>query len=184
MKSKTDPVRDHSDKEERKMRKDRTSEDMIRILQEDIEIPQIVQKKADAAFRQIRVEAAAERKTGTDMPQKMQMNTIEGRKQWENRERRQMTGAGEKTQTAGNAGMENRDTCWSEKRGDTGMRKCERENTAQRKRSRKKTEKFAPYLADRCSGSLPDCRAWGRRSSIQQLEPKCGKGNAGDTKAA
>lgn len=138
MKSKTDPVRDHSDKEERKMRKDRTSEDMIRILQEDIEIPQIVQKKADAAFRQIRVEAAAERKTGTDMPQKMQMNTIEGRKQWENRERRQMTGAGEKTQTAGNAGMENRDTCWSEKRGDTGMRKCERENTAQRKRSRKK----------------------------------------------
>ena len=40
------------------MGKDRTTEDMIRILQEEVEIPQIVQKKTDAAFRQIRIEAA------------------------------------------------------------------------------------------------------------------------------
>ena len=38
------------------MGKDRTTEDMIRILQEEVEIPQIVQKKTDAAFRQIRIE--------------------------------------------------------------------------------------------------------------------------------
>ena len=45
------------------MGKNRTTEDMIRILQEEVEIPQIVQRKADAAFRQIRIEAAVGRKT-------------------------------------------------------------------------------------------------------------------------
>ena len=58
-----DGMKDHSDKEAYKMGKDRTTEDMIRILQEEVEIPQIVQKKADAAFRQIRIEAAVGRKT-------------------------------------------------------------------------------------------------------------------------
>ena len=56
-------MKDHSDKEAYKMGKDRTTEDMIRILQEEVEIPQIVQKKTDAAFRQIRIEAAVGRKT-------------------------------------------------------------------------------------------------------------------------
>ena len=59
-----DGMKDHSDKEAYKMGKDRTTEDMIRILQEEVEIPQIVQKKADAAFRQIRIEAAVGRKSG------------------------------------------------------------------------------------------------------------------------
>ena len=78
------------------MGKDRAPEDMIHILQEDVEIPQIVQKKADAAFRQIRIEAAVGRKTGTDMLRKAQTNTAKDKKQWENSELRQMTGAGEK----------------------------------------------------------------------------------------
>ena len=43
-----DGMKDHSDKEAYKMGKDRTTEDMIRILQEEVEIPQIVQKKADS----------------------------------------------------------------------------------------------------------------------------------------
>ena len=38
-----DGMKDHSDKEAYKMGKDRTTEDMIRILQEEVEIPQIVQ---------------------------------------------------------------------------------------------------------------------------------------------
>ena len=34
-------MKDHSDKEAYKMGKDRTTEDMIRILQEEVEIPQM-----------------------------------------------------------------------------------------------------------------------------------------------
>ena len=59
-----DGMKDHSDKEAYKMGKDRTTEDMIRILQEEVEIPQIVQKKTDAAFRQIRIEAAVGTESG------------------------------------------------------------------------------------------------------------------------
>ena len=36
-----DGMKDHSDKEAYKMGKDRTTEDMIRILQEEVEIPQM-----------------------------------------------------------------------------------------------------------------------------------------------
>lgn len=141
MRAKTDSL----DKEERKMGKDRTPEDMIRMLQENVEIPQVVQKKADAAFRQIRIEAAVERKTGTDIPRKTQTNTAKDRKRWENSGRQQMIGVGERTQTAENAGMENSDIHRPEKRGDMGMRRCEKENTAQRKRSRK-TQKNSHHI--------------------------------------
>lgn len=75
MRAKADPSKDYSDKEERKMGKDRTPEDMIRILQEEVEIPQIVQKKADAAFRQIRIEAAVAKSAATNAPQKARENT-------------------------------------------------------------------------------------------------------------
>ena len=83
------------------MGKDRTTEDMIRILQEEVEIPQIVQKKADAAFRQIRIEAAVGRKT----EQK------------------------EAGQTAGQSKAEDGGTYRSEKRRDTDMRRDKKKDT-------------------------------------------------------
>ena len=102
-------MKDHSDKEAYKMGKDRTTEDMIRILQEEVEIPQIVQRKADAAFRQIRIEAAVGRKT-------------------EQKE----TG-----QTAGQSKAEDGGTYRSEKRRDTDMRRDKKEDTAQRRTGRR-----------------------------------------------
>ena len=85
------------------MGKNRTTEDMIRILQEEVEIPQIVQRKADAAFRQVRIEAAVGRKT-------------------EQKE----TG-----QTTGQSKAEGGGTYRSEKRRDTDMRRDKKEDTAQ-----------------------------------------------------
>lgn len=100
MRPKKDPQNNYADKEERKMTNDRASEDVIRILQKEVEIPQAVQKKADAAFCRIRVEAAIEKKKGQNVVHPNPVNTekdsgwysAEGRKETD-MERKRTTGA-------------------------------------------------------------------------------------------